>query len=90
MIAPLSSLQMSRTTAVFQKSVGNRKTKVFGDMEALISRQLKDTLLKAPRKRTKAEIEVVASIANIAFFQDFRKEYGEEKLHDLLRTSYYE
>ena len=90
MIAPKSSIPVSRTTAVFQKSLGARKTKVFGDMEQLIAQQLKDTLQKAPRKRTKAEIEVVASIANIAFFQDFRREYGEEKLHDLLRTSYYE
>lgn len=90
MIAPLSSLPVSRTTAIFQKSLGNRKTKVFGDMEELISQQLKDTLKKAPRKRTKAEINVIASVANIAFFQDFRKEYGEDKLHDLLRTSYFE
>lgn len=83
-------LSMGRANAVFQKSFGARKTMLFGDMDMYLAKQLRETLEKPPRKRTQAEIEVLASTAKIAFFEDFKRDHGDQRLYELLRTCYYE
>lgn len=63
---------------------------VFGDVEMYLMKQLKETLMKPPSKRTAPEIAVLASTAKLSFFDDFKKEHGEAQLHELLKTAYYE
>lgn len=68
-----------------------RKKSVYEASERFFENSLVTTLMKPPKLRMKAEIEVLYSIAlTREYFQKFNLEHGEQSLKELLRACYYE
>lgn len=78
-------------SSLFKKSLGARPTRLFGSIVEYLDNQLIMSLEKAPKKRTKAELEVLAkTVKDNEFFLSFKNKYGENSLIELLRKCYYE
>ena len=68
-----------------------RKKSVYEASERFFENSLVTTLMKPPKNRMKAEIEVLYSIAlTREYFMAFNREHGEQSLKELLRACYYE
>ena len=91
MIYRASVSNKDRLNSIFKKSTGTRGTRLFGSIVEYIDNQMIMTLQKAPRKRTNAELGVLAkTVIDKDFFNDFRNKHGEAALIELLRSCYYE